>query len=163
MEVEMDESTPVTRELDEKEIPYRFFRHPGQIRSLEQAASERGMRPEQIVRSIVFRLAEDEFVMVLVAGPQQISWPALRGYLEVSRMTMASREQVKEATGYELGAVSPFGLNVPVRILVDESVLEEEVVSIGSGLRNTTVILRSEDLLRALGEQVELGNWGETV
>lgn len=158
----MDESTPVTSELDQKEIPYRFFRHPGQIRSLEQAARERGMRPEQIVRSIVFRLAEHEYVMVLVAGPQQISWPALRGYLEVSRMTMASREEVREVTGYELGAVSPFGLEKPVRILVDETVLNEEVVSIGSGVPNSTVILRSEDLMRALGEDVESGDWAET-
>ena len=58
------ESTPVTRALDALGIAYRLFCHPGPIHSLEQAASERGQRPEQIVRSILFRLAEDEFVMV---------------------------------------------------------------------------------------------------
>ena len=76
--------TPVTRALDEKGIDYRFFVHPGPIRSLEQAARERGHRPEQVVRSILFRLGEAEFVMVLVAGPGQISWPDLRKYLDLS-------------------------------------------------------------------------------
>jgi Cys-tRNA(Pro)/Cys-tRNA(Cys) deacylase len=153
------DSTPVTRALDEKGITYRFFQHPGQVRSLEQAARERGQRPQQIVRSIVFRLSEDGFVMVLMAGPQQISWAALRSYLGHSRMTMASKEQVREVTGYELGAVSPFGLPKPVRILVDESVMAPAEVSIGSGVRNATVILTSADLMKALGK-VEVGKFG---
>ena len=99
--------------------------------------------------------------MVLMAGPRQISWPALRGHLGHSRMTMASKEEVQEVTGYELGAVSPFGLPEPVRILVDESVLEQADVSIGSGVRNATVILKSADLMKALGE-VEVGSFGDS-
>lgn len=148
----MNKITPVGHALAELEIPHRTFRHPGPIHSLEQAAAERGQRPEQVVRSLLFRLAEDDFVMVLMAGPQQVGWRALRHYLDESRLTMASREEVLATTGYELGAVAPFGLPQPLRILVDESVLAEEEISIGSGVRGTTVILRSADLLRALGE-----------
>jgi Cys-tRNA(Pro)/Cys-tRNA(Cys) deacylase len=152
MDQNASDSTPVTRALEALNVPYRFFRHPGQVRSLEQAAKERGQRPNQIVRSIVFRLSEDDFLMVLVAGPEQISWHALREYLGLSRMTMANKEQVLEKTGFPPGAVSPFGLPQPMRILVDKSVLQEEIVSIGSGVRNTTVILRRDDLMQALGE-----------
>ena len=148
----MSDTTPVSRALDAKNVPHRLFRHPGPIHSLEQAAEERGQRPEQVVRSLVFRLAEDEFVMVLIAGSQQVSWRALRQYLEQPRLTTASREEVKRVTGYKLGAVSPFGLPAPMRILVDESVRRPEEVSIGSGVRGTTVILSTEDLMRALGE-----------
>jgi Cys-tRNA(Pro)/Cys-tRNA(Cys) deacylase len=146
----MSDHTPVTRALEERQIPYRFFRHPGQVRSLEQAARERGQRPEQVVRSIVFRLAQDQFVIVLVAGSQQVSWPRLRSYLGQSRLTMASPEEVLQVTGYPPGAVSPFGLPAPLRILVDRSVLAEKEISIGSGERNATVILQSSDLLKAI-------------
>jgi Cys-tRNA(Pro) deacylase len=145
-----EDSTPVTRELDAKQIPYRLFRHPGPVRSLEHAAQERGQRPEQVVRSILFRLAQEQFVMVLVAGPRQVSWPALRRALGQSRLTMASEEEVLRVTGYPLGAVSPFGLPSPIRILIDQNVLAEEEISIGSGVRYTTVILRSADLINAL-------------
>jgi Cys-tRNA(Pro) deacylase len=148
--------TPVTRDLDAKGIPYRLFTHPGQVHSLEQAAQERGQRPEQVVRSILFRLTGDQFVLVLAPGRQQISWPALRQHLGVTRMSMASETEVLERTGYLHGAVSPFGLPSPLRILVDQGILDEEEISIGSGVRNTTVIMKTTDLRQAL-EKVEVG------
>jgi Cys-tRNA(Pro)/Cys-tRNA(Cys) deacylase len=155
-----DEQTPVILYLKNAGIPHRFYHHPGPVHSLEQAAHERGQKPEQVVRSILFRLPGGEYVMVLMAGPRQISWPALRRYLGKSRVTMATESEVLLATGYPLGAVSPFGLPRPMRIIIDVSLMEQEEISIGSGQRYSTVILSREDLLKALGE-VEMGDFGE--
>jgi Cys-tRNA(Pro)/Cys-tRNA(Cys) deacylase len=143
---------PISQYLQSRNIPHRVFRHPGAVHSLEQAAAERGQRPEQVVRSILFRLGADEFAMALVAGPAQVSWPALRRHLGQSRLSMAAPEEVLAATGYLTGAVGPFALLQPVRMLVDETVLKEEEISIGSGERGATIILRRDDLLAALGE-----------
>lgn len=151
-------STPVTRFLDERGIPYRFFKHIGKVQSLQQAAQERGQRVEQIIRSIVFRLSHGGFVMVLVPGEKQVSWHALRRFLGTSRISMATEDEVLQVTGYAHGAVSPFGTRQPLRVLVDQSVLKEDEISIGSGVRYTTVIMQCQDLLRALG-QVELGDF----
>jgi Cys-tRNA(Pro) deacylase len=153
-----EQMTPVGRVLMDQRVPFREFRHPGPIHSLEQAAEERGQRPEQVVRSILFRQAEGEYLMVLVAGPQQIDWKALRRYLGQSRLTTADADEVRRVTGYEIGAVSPFGLPQPMRVLLDESVAREEEVSIGSGRRGTTIILKTTDLLGALNpvERVSL-------
>ncbi len=151
-------STPVTCYLDERGIPYRFFRHPGVVHSLEQAATERGQRPEQIIRSILFRLSSGGFVLVLVAGLKQVAWPALRKHLGTSRISMATENEVLQVTGYPLGAVSPFGVVGGVRVLMDKGILEEEEISVGSGVRYTTVIMQREDFLRALGE-VEMGDF----
>lgn len=154
--------TPVTRHLQALGVPFRLFHHPGPVQSLEQAAAERGQRPHQVVRSIVFHLAQDRFVMVLAAGPDQISWPRLRQHLGVSRIRMASEEEVLAQTGYVRGSVSPFGLPEPageagrMRILIDEGVLRESEISLGSGVRNTTVILSTADLRRLL-PQAEVG------
>ena len=148
----MTKSPPVSIELQKLDIPHRVFTHSGKVTSLEQAARERGQRPEQIVRSILFRIGDDEYVMRLVAGPAQISWKALRSYLGQSRLTMADKDEVLEVTGYPIGAVSPFGTARRLRVLVDPSVFVEEEISIGSGIRGTTVILKSADLKRALGE-----------
>jgi Cys-tRNA(Pro)/Cys-tRNA(Cys) deacylase len=153
------DSTPVTRTLEILGIPYRFFRHPGQVHSLEQAAQERGQQPEQVVRSLVFRLGAENFAMVLVAGPAQVSWSKLRNYFGQSRLTLASEAEVLAATGYRLGSVSPFGLPAPMRLLVDRSVLAQQELSIGSGERNTTVIMMRADMIRALGPGVEIGDF----
>lgn len=146
----MTDDPKVSQYLTEQGIPHRVYRHAGPIHSLEQAARERGQKPEQVVRSILFRLGQGEYVMVLAAGPEQVSWPALRSYLGQSRLTMASQEEVLEATGYQTGAVSPFGLPGPMRILVDRKLLLQDEISIGSGVRGTTVILRVDDLMKAL-------------
>ena len=97
--------------------------------------------------------------MVLIAGPTQVSWPALRAYLGQSRLTTASQAEVLSMTGYQVGAVSPFGLPAPMPILIDKSVLQEEIISIGSGKRNVTLILKTEDMLKAL-EGAEVGEFG---
>jgi Cys-tRNA(Pro) deacylase len=156
----MSNLPPVALALAELAVPYTLYRHTGQVTSLEQAARERGHRPEQVVRSILFRLGENNYVMVLVAGPAQISWPALRSYLGQSRLSMASEEQVLSVTGYKVGAVSPLGLPGPLRILADENVFSEQEISIGSGERGVAVILKSADL-RSVIKNIEIGKFAE--
>jgi Cys-tRNA(Pro) deacylase len=153
----MQTKTPVTEALDEFGVPYELHIHENQIRSLEQAAHERGLEPGQIVRSLVFRCEGDEYIMVLIPGPKKVNWPKLRRHLGISRITTATPEQVLEVTGYELGAVSPFGLPSPVRILADLSILDQTTISLGAGIRNAGVILKREDLLRVI--EVEMGDF----
>ena len=150
-------STPVTRALDELGLPYRLFMHERPPRSVEAAAAERNQKPEQVVRSLLFRLSEGEFIMVLVAGPDQVDWALLRHYVGQSRLTTASREEVLEATGYPLGAVAPLGLPQPLRIIVDRSLLSQEEISLGSGVRGLAVIMQARDLLQAI-EPVEFAD-----
>jgi len=150
----MSDIPPVSQKLTELGIPHRIFRHEGKVTSLEQAAAERGQIPGQVIRSIVFRLGEGRFAMVLVAGPAQVSWPALRAHFGQSRLTMAGPDEVLEATGYRIGTVGPVRLPNPLPILIDESVLLFEEISIGSGQPNTGVILKRDDLLKILPEAV---------
>jgi Cys-tRNA(Pro) deacylase len=148
----MNENPPVSIALEELGVPHKIFRHDAArpITSFEQVASDRGQRTSQIVRSILFRIGEDEFIMALVAGPAQISWKALRKYLGRSRITMATEDEVFTTTGYRIGAVGPFGLPNQLKVLIDASVMDEEEISIGSGMRNTAIILKSVDMQQAL-------------
>ena len=104
------------------------------------------------MRSILFQIRLDEYLMVLVAGPDQIDWKKLRQFVKRSRIRMATEEEVLEVTGYRIGTVSPFGLKNQARVLIDASVLNEEEVSVGSGVRNMAIIMKSSDLRKALTE-----------
>lgn len=154
----MTGTTPAAHALDLLGIPYRIFEHSHPPESLEEAARQRGQFPEQVIRSIVFRLAAEQFIMVLIAGPGQVSWKRIRAHLGVSRITMASEAEVLEATGFVRGAVTPLGLPHPMRILVDESIFSHDEVSLGSGERGVAVILKSSDLRTALGT-LEIGKF----
>jgi Cys-tRNA(Pro)/Cys-tRNA(Cys) deacylase len=155
----MPPSTPVTLALDGLLIPYHLHVHEKPLRSLEQAAEERGLAPGQMVRTLVFRLEDAVFILVLMAGPGQVSWPKLRRHLGVRRIASATPNEVQRVTGYATGAVSPFGLAHPLRLLADDSILAYETVSLGAGIPNAGVILRRDDLLRALTP--EMGDFGE--
>jgi Cys-tRNA(Pro)/Cys-tRNA(Cys) deacylase len=143
---------PASLALEKLGIPHEIFRHENSVTSFEQAASERGQRLAQIVRSILFRIADDEFVMVLIAGSGQVSWKILRKHLESSRISMATEDEVLAVTSYRVGAVSPFGLPQQLKVLIDPSVMNEDQISIGSGFRNTAIIMKSADLCRILKE-----------
>ena len=146
----MNEKPPASLALEKLNIPHRVFVHEKPLRSFEQAAQERNQRPEQIVRSILFQIRPDEFVLVLVAGREQVDWKKLRQFVGRSRIRMATEEEVLEVTGYRTGTVSPFGLKDRVRVLIDESVLGEEELSLGSGARQMAIMMKSADLRQAL-------------
>jgi Cys-tRNA(Pro) deacylase len=143
-------TTAVTRALDELGLEYKLHVHPGPVHTLEQAAHERGLSPEQIVRSLVFRLEEGSYLLVLMPGPAQVSWAKLRHHLGRSRITTASADEVRAVTGYEPGAVSPFGLATPLRILADCCLRELDVVSLGAGQRGAGILIKRGDLERVL-------------
>ncbi len=155
----MTTSTTVTRALERLGIPYQLHVHENPLQSLEHAAQERGLDPAQIVRSLLFRCEEEAYVMVLMSGPKKVSWPKLRRYLGVSRITTATPEQVQVVTGYPPGAVSPFGMLSALRIVADQSLLIHEEISLGAGIPNAGVILKRDDLLHAL--DIEIGDFGE--
>ncbi len=146
------EKPPASIALDEQNIAHQVFRHEKPLLSFEQAAAERNQRPEQIVRSILFQIRPEVFVMVLVAGRDQVDWRKFRQLVGRSRVRMATEEEVLEVTGYRVGTVSPFGLKNQVRVMIDESVLREEEVSLGSGVRQMAIIMKSADLRKALGD-----------
>ena len=143
---------PASLALDNIGIKHRVFLHEGTVTSFEQAARERGQRPAQVVRSLLFQIRPEEFVMVLVAGPDQVDWRKLRQLVGRSRVRTATEDEVLEMTGYRVGTVSPFGMARPVKVMIDASVLKEGEISIGSGVRNTAVIMNSADLCRALAD-----------
>jgi len=150
MDVSSPLKPPASLALDSLGVEHRVFTHGTAVSSFEEAASARSQRPEQVVRSILFQVRTGEFVMVLIAGPAQVNWKKLRDLVKRSRIRMATEEEVLEVTGYRVGTVSPFGAASQFKVLIDASVLKEDEISIGSGVRNTAIILKSADLRRAL-------------
>ncbi|MFN2146567.1 MAG: aminoacyl-tRNA deacylase [Anaerolineales bacterium] len=154
----MTAQPPASLALDKLGIPHQTFTHTGPIHSIEQAAAERNQDTDQVIRSIVFRISEGDYAMVLIAGVHQISWKALRQHFNTSRLTMASPDEVLAVTGYKVGTVSPFGIKTEIPILADSNIFHPDAVSMGSGISGTAILMRKEDLKQALGE-IEVGNF----
>jgi prolyl-tRNA editing enzyme YbaK/EbsC (Cys-tRNA(Pro) deacylase) len=138
--------------LNQLGIPHRVFRHEQPIESLAQAAAERNQLPDQVVRSLLFRLPGEQYLMVLMPGPGQVPWKSLRRQVKQSRLTMATEDEVLQVTGCQPGTVNPFSIQQPVRILIERRLLSLPEVSFGSCERGTAILITPDDLLKAIPE-----------
>jgi Cys-tRNA(Pro)/Cys-tRNA(Cys) deacylase len=122
--------------------------------SAEESASLQGIALRQLLRSIVVRRGRDDYVFVLVPGGRQIDWPKLRSVLGVSRISLPAQEEARSATGYERGAITPFGAWTQWPVVVDAAAMEESKVAIGGGARGVNLHLGPADLVSATGATV---------
>lgn len=127
---------------------YTVVRH-GRVASLAAAARARGIPPSGVVKTIVVRRGEDDFLFVLVPGDRTISWPQLRRFLGVSRLSMPDAAVALEVTGYERGTITPFGSSRAWPVIADERVLAGPA-SIGAGAHGVSATLAGADLVRVL-------------
>jgi Cys-tRNA(Pro) deacylase len=141
----------VVAAIDAAGIAYEVTRH-GPVGSLAEAAAARGIEPRQLVKSLVVRRADDDFLFVLVPGDRTISWPKLRQLLGVSRLSMPDATVALEATGYERGTITPFGSLHAWPVIVDKWV--SGMISVGGGAHGVGLKLDAADLIQALGAQV---------
>ena len=138
--------------LDQAGLPYTLTRH-GRVRSLAEAAAARGIEPSGIVKTLVVRRAEDDYLFVLVPGDRTISWPKLRDLLGVSRMSMPDAATAQAVTGYERGTITPFGSTRTWPVIADSRV-PGRPASIGAGAHGTAATVSGDDLVRVLDAQV---------
>lgn len=147
----MESSPPDTaaiRVLQDRGIPHRLVAY-GAVGSAEEAARARGIALAALVKSLVVRVEEGAYVLVLVPGDRGLDYAKLRAHLGVRRLTMPDPEEAKTATGYERGTITPLGAG-DHPIIVDDTLLGHDEVSLGSGARNWAIHLHPDHLL-ALG------------
>jgi Cys-tRNA(Pro)/Cys-tRNA(Cys) deacylase len=132
-------------------LEYRLTRH-GPVRSLAEAAEARGVPPSAVVKTLVVRRGDDDFLFVLVPGDREIAWPKLRGLLGVSRLSMPDAATAKEVTGYERGTITPLGSTRAWPVVADAAVTGE--VSLGAGAHGVALTLDAAGLVTALDAQV---------
>jgi Cys-tRNA(Pro) deacylase len=119
------------------------------VGSLAEAAQARGVEPRDVIKTIVVRKAEDDYLLVLVPGDRTISWPKLRSLLGVSRLSMPDAATAKDVTGFERGTITPFGTVTALPVIADERMTGREV-SLGAGAHGVTIIVDADAALAAL-------------
>jgi Cys-tRNA(Pro)/Cys-tRNA(Cys) deacylase len=122
--------------------------------SADESAELQGIELGALLRTIVVRRGADDFIFVLVPGGRRFDWAKLRGHLGVSRLSLPDAEEARAVTGYERGAITPFGASTPWPVLIDAAAMERPLVAIGGGIRGVNVHLAPADLVTHLGAEV---------
>jgi Cys-tRNA(Pro)/Cys-tRNA(Cys) deacylase len=152
MDPGMDREHRAAAALQASGIRHTITRH-GRVNSLAEAATARGVEPRDIVKTLVVRRTEDDYLFVLVPGDREISWPKLRAHLGVSRLSMPDAAIAKEVTGYERGTITPFGSTRSWPVIADATI-PGRTISIGAGAHGVAATACSDDVVRALEAEV---------
>jgi len=113
----------------------------------EDAARAVGCALGQIVKSLVFD-CDGRPVLVLVPGDRRADKRKVAAAAGCLAARIAGPEQVREATGFEPGAVAPFPVPQVERVFVDRSLLAHRVVWIGAGSTRHMAAIAPADLVR---------------
>lgn len=145
---ETPQDTPALVDKRLTGVPYSVHRH-GPVSSLEEAAALRGVDPSAVIKTMVVRTGEDQYIFVLVPGDRVIDWPKLRDYLGLRRLSMPDAEEALRVTGYKRGTITPFGATTSWPVLIDGR-LVKGTVSIGGGAHGVSISIDGSTLAGAL-------------
>jgi Cys-tRNA(Pro) deacylase len=109
---------------------------------------------DSILKTLVVRRGEGDHVFVVLAGDRVIDWPKLRQVLGVRRLSLPEAEAAREVTGYERGAITPFGSSEALPVVIDATVAGKRDVSIGGGAHGVSLRIDATTLIGALGATV---------
>jgi Cys-tRNA(Pro)/Cys-tRNA(Cys) deacylase len=149
----MDPETPATRAIATAGIVHRVV-VTERVGSAEEAAALQGIPLGGLLRTIVVRRGDDDYLFVLVPAGRRFDWPKLRVHLGVRRMTLPDAEEARAVTGYERYTITPFGSTRAWPVVVDATVTEQPVVSVGGGAFGVNLHLSPADLVTGLDAAV---------
>ena len=128
-------------------VPRRF---PDGTKTAADAAAAIGVEVGQIVKSLVFAV-DGEIVMAYVSGANQLDERKLAAAAGGARCARVDADAVREATGFPIGGVPPFGFSRPLRIFIDPDLLQYDEVWAAAGTWNDVFGIVPHKLVEASG------------
>jgi Cys-tRNA(Pro) deacylase len=148
-----DDETPAIAAARGLGVTHRVVRTEP-ANSAEESAAMQGIPLEALLRTIVVRRGEDDYLFVLVPAGRRFDWPKLRGHLGVTRLSLPDADEAQRATGYVRYTITPFGSSRAWPVIADSAITDQPVVAIGGGARGVNQHLAPKDLVTALGAEL---------
>lgn len=124
--------------------------------SLEEAAELLGIRPADIVKTLVVRRKTPlpaTYLFALVPGDRQISWPKLRALVGANKLAMPEEALAIEATGYGRGTITPLGSTTAWPVYADASMTGRRI-AMGAGEHGYSAFVDADALVAAFAATV---------
>ena len=145
--------TNAMRLLEQAKITYQTSQYDYSEEDLSgvHAAEVLGFDPAMVFKTLVTRGDKTGPVVFVIPVAQELD---LKKAAKVSGNKSVAMVHVKELlvlTGYIRGGCSPIGMKKKFPTYVDESALDQTIISISAGMRGKQILLAPQDLLAYLG------------
>jgi Cys-tRNA(Pro) deacylase len=121
-------------------------------RTAQDAANSIGCMVAQIVKSLVF-VVNGRPTLILVSGPNRLDEKKLAALCGVSKKKIkrADADTVREATGFAIGGVPPFGHQTKLSTYIDEDFWQFDIIWAAAGTPNAVFAVTPDELEKATG------------
>ena len=109
--------------------PQRF---PEGAKTAADAAAAIGVQVGQIVKSLVFGV-DGRLVLAYVSGANQLDERKLAAAAGGTKCARVDADTVREATGFPIGGVPPFGHTTQLQVFIDPELLQYDEVWAAAG------------------------------
>ena len=153
----MSAATPALAALVAAGVPHEVVKfdhdsreHSFGVEAVHALTKDGNIAAEQILKTLIIAVPNG-FAVAILPASSKLSLKAAAAALGVAKAAMAEPAAAQLATGYVLGAVSPFGQRAPLSTVVDSGALAWDRVYCSAGRRGWDVAVAPADLVRLTG------------
>ncbi|UCE95960.1 MAG: YbaK/EbsC family protein [Candidatus Bathyarchaeota archaeon] len=150
-------SADLRKHLDKMGVSARFFRFEEHTMTVDAAINRLGVSRRRIIKSMVFVDDDGLPVLGIVTGNKRVSEKKLANVCKAKKVKRANSAQVKEFTGYNVGAVPPVGHKTRIRTFIDQKVMSFDKVIGGGGQINQLLEISPAEIQRlTMGKVIDI-------
>ena len=118
-------------------------------RTAKDAASTLDCEVAQIAKSLIFKSADTEKpILVIASGINRVNEAKIASYLQESKIVRADADFVRSATGFAIGGVPPVGHVEPLRTFIDEDLFQYKQLWAAAGTPRSVFSLTPKELVQ---------------
>src|SRR5512137_664430 len=130
--------------LDRAGIPYAVREFQEEELGAEEAADKLGLPLDQVFKTLVVRGDRTGVILACLPGSTTLSLKALARASGNKQVELVETDDILRLTGYIRGGVSPLGAKKVYPVYVDQSALEQPLVSVSAGMRGMQILLECQ-------------------
>ena len=116
----------------------------------DHAAEAVGRPLETVCKTLIVEASGKDFWVAIVPGDQRFDARMMAHAIGVAHVDMAKQPDAEKVTGYHVGGISPFATRRHLPVVIEESLLALERISVNGGRRGVLVEMATEDLVDLL-------------
>jgi Cys-tRNA(Pro) deacylase len=137
--------TPAVRELKSKNIQFDSFLYDYEEKGgTKQTAKLLNVNEHEVIKTLIFD-ADGDLIIVLMHGDKEVSAKELARQLSMKKSETADAKKAMNATGYQFGGTSPFGLRKQLPVFIEKSIFDLKEIYINGGKRGYIIKIKTED------------------
>ena len=143
--------TNAVRLLESKKVPFELLEYEidEEALSAEDAATKTGIPEERTFKTLCCRGDKTGVMMVCVPAGRELDFKALAAASGNKSAELVHLKEVQGLTGYVRGGCSPLGTKKKYPVIIDDSAVTFDFITVNAGHRGLLFKLSPQDLVKA--------------